>query len=67
MLRVVWRTFVRKHIIAHVPDEMAACLDCGAVQCLNSKYETCPGRLAEVALLRATRTIEFTQSVAAGR
>ena len=60
MLREVWRTFVRKHIIAHVPDEISACLDCGAVQCLNSKYETCPGRSAEVAALRATRTIEFS-------
>ena len=48
------------HRFAHVPDEMAACLDCGAVQCLNSKYETCPDRLAEVAVLRATRMAEPT-------
>jgi hypothetical protein len=41
MLREAWRAFVSKHIVAHVPDETAACLDCGVVQCLNSKYETC--------------------------
>ena len=40
MLREVWRTFVRKHIVAEVPGEMAACLDCDAVQCLNGEYET---------------------------
>jgi hypothetical protein len=60
MLREAWRAFVSKHIVAHVPDEMAACLDCGVVQCLNSKYETCPSRLAEVAELRDTRTAEST-------
>lgn len=53
MLREARRALVSKYIVAHIPDEMAACLDCGAVQCLNSQYETCPGRLAEVAVLRA--------------
>jgi hypothetical protein len=51
VLREVWRTFVRKHIVAEVPDEMAACLDCDAVQCLNGEYETCTTRLIRAAVL----------------
>jgi hypothetical protein len=60
MLREVWKTFVRNHIVARVPDEMSACLDCGAVQCINGQYATCPSRLAEVAVLKATRMTEHT-------
>ena len=47
--------FIRKHLIADVPDELAACLDCDAVQCLNEKWETCPNRLARLAALSAAR------------
>jgi hypothetical protein len=60
MLREVWEAFVKNHVVAHVPDEMSACLDCDAVQCLNGHYETCPSRLAEVAVLKATRMTKHT-------
>jgi hypothetical protein len=52
----VWRRLVRTHIVYDVPDEMAACLDCDAVQCSNDKYEICPDRLARAAALRAAQT-----------
>ena len=45
--------FIVKHIVADVPDAVSACLDCGFVQCLNEKWDTCPNRLARVAGLRA--------------
>ena len=54
---MIWTT-IRRHIVAEVPDEMAACLDCGAVQCPNDRYETCPDRLAHSAALSAARTAE---------
>ena len=55
MLRKVWETFFRKHVVAEVPDEMAACLDCEAEQCLDGVYETCPARLGQAAALSAAR------------
>jgi hypothetical protein len=58
MLRKVWETFFRKHVVAAVPDEMAACLDCNAGQCLNGVYQTCPVRLSETAAPSAARTSE---------
>jgi hypothetical protein len=45
------RAFIEKHIIAEVPPELSACLDCGVEQCLNGKWETCPNRLARAAAL----------------
>jgi hypothetical protein len=48
MLSEGWRALVRKYIVYDVPDEMAACFDCNAVQCPNEKYETCPNRLARI-------------------
>jgi hypothetical protein len=53
MLREIWGTFVRKHVVAEVPDELAVCFDCNAEQCLNGDYETCPARLARAAVLSA--------------
>jgi hypothetical protein len=47
--------FVVKYIVGDVPDALSACLDCGFVQCLNSKWETCPNRLAREAGLLAMR------------
>jgi hypothetical protein len=46
------RVFVEKHIVADVPVEFSACLDCGTVQCSNEKCETCPNRLARAAELK---------------
>ncbi len=56
MLHEVWKALVRKHIACDVPDEMAACIDCSAVQCLCDKYETCPNRLMREATLKAMAT-----------
>ncbi len=48
-------SFILRHISAEVPDEMSACLDCGATQCTNAKYQSCPNRLAHAAALTAWR------------
>ena len=53
MLSKMIRTFIKRSIVAEVPDEMAACLDCGAVECSHGKYENFPYRLARVAALSA--------------
>ncbi len=45
--------FIVRHIVAEVPDALSACLDCGSVQCLNEKWDTCPNRLARAAALCA--------------
>jgi len=55
MLSEGWRALVRKYLVYDVPDEMAACFDCNAVQCPNEKYETCPNRLAHATALKAVR------------
>jgi hypothetical protein len=49
------RRFFGGHIVADVPDEISACLECGAVQCVEGKFRNCPNRLARVAALRALR------------
>ena len=46
---------IRQHIVSDVPIEMEACLECGAVQCLDGKYQTCQYRLAREAALKAAR------------
>ena len=58
MLSEVWRALVRKYMVYDIPDEMAACFDCDAVQCPNEKYETCPNRLAHAAALKAARAAD---------
>ena len=45
--------FVAKYIVADVPDALSACLDCGFVECLNEKWESCSNRLAREAALCA--------------
>jgi|tagenome__1003787_1003787.scaffolds.fasta_scaffold20337205_1 hypothetical protein len=55
------RTFIEKHIIAEVPPELSACLDCGFEQCLNEKWETCPNRLAHAAALTAREQASAVQ------
>jgi hypothetical protein len=47
------RTFFNAHIAATVSDDMAACLDCGAIQCSTDKFVGCPYRQARAASLRA--------------
>jgi hypothetical protein len=48
--------FLTRHIVTEVPDEIAACIDCGAIQCVEGKFRNCPNRLARVAALKAMRT-----------
>lgn len=45
MLRQAWRRLIKRHIVDAVPDEMAACLDCGETVCPREKYQTCQYRL----------------------
>ena len=44
--------FIKKHIVAEVPDEFEACLDCGAVRCSAERWDACPNRLARRDALR---------------
>ena len=64
MLREIWRSFVRKHIVDDVPDEMAACFDCDVARCPDDKYETCPNRLAQATELGTKRTAMSTEDYA---
>jgi hypothetical protein len=50
------RRFFDRHIVANVPDELSACLECGEIQCVDSKFRNCPNRLARVAALKASRS-----------
>jgi hypothetical protein len=65
MLGKMIRDFTTRHLVDEVPDEMSACLDCGEVQCLNDKYQTCPNRLAQAAVLSAARVAEPDAGIAA--
>lgn len=69
MVGELWRNLARKYIVGDVPDEMAACFDCNALQCNDDKYETCPNRLAQTGAPRIARTGERSISdlITAGR
>jgi len=58
MLSAEWRTLARKYIVYDIPDEMAACFDCGTVQCPEGMYETCLVRLARAAAAQTSRMPE---------
>jgi hypothetical protein len=47
------RAFIQRHIIADVPNDLSACLDCDALECIHGKWETCPHRLKRAADLEA--------------
>jgi hypothetical protein len=49
------RRVFRRHIVAEVPDELSACLECGAVQCVEGTFRNCRRRLERVAALKALR------------
>jgi hypothetical protein len=49
------RSFVKRHIVEEVPDEMSACLECGRLDCRDSTYVACPNRLRRKADLQALR------------
>ncbi len=57
MFAQIW-AFLIGHISDDVPDEIAACMECGAVQCTEGKFRRCPNRLARVAALKALRGSE---------
>jgi hypothetical protein len=48
--------FLTRQIVTDVPDEIAACMECGVDQCVEAKFRNCPNRLARVAALKAMRT-----------
>jgi hypothetical protein len=45
--------FLTRHIVTDVPDEIAACMECGVTQCVEGKFRNCPNRLARAAALKA--------------
>jgi hypothetical protein len=56
------RALIERHILADVPPELSACLDCSMEQCLNKYWETCPNRLARAAALTAPDHAASAQS-----
>ena len=52
----VIRNFIRTYIVAEVPNEMTACLDCKAVQCTAEEYATCEYRLSRATGLEHSGT-----------
>jgi hypothetical protein len=48
--------FLTRQIVTDVPDEIAACMECGAIQCVEGKFRNCPNRLERVAALKAMRS-----------
>ena len=51
MLKKLW-AWACTHIVTDVPAEIAACLDCGKVQCVDSQFRNCPNRLARMAAIK---------------
>jgi hypothetical protein len=49
------KAFFTRHIVADVPDEIAACMECDVTECVEGKFRNCPNRLARVAALKALR------------
>jgi hypothetical protein len=49
------RGFFSRHVVAEVPEEMSACLNCRVSQCTQERWAACPQRLAEAAALKALR------------
>ena len=50
------REFFRRNIAADVPAEMDFCLDCGKLECTESRFAECPRRKARAAELSASIT-----------
>ena len=55
------RRFFGRYVVDDVPDELSACLDCGRVECAESKFQSCPNRLARAAALKTERALEAKQ------
>jgi hypothetical protein len=52
------RSFVETYIVAEVPHDMSACLDCGAIHCANDTFQACPYRLTRAAGLKARDRVQ---------
>ena len=48
------RAFFRRNIAADVPPEMSFCLDCGELECSESRFAECPRRKARAAQIAAS-------------
>jgi hypothetical protein len=46
-------SYIKKQVIADVPNEIAACLDCDVPDCPGAKLMSCRVRLARAAALEA--------------
>ena len=49
------RDFIRRHVVAPVPDAMNMCLSCSQVDCTAEEYAICGPRLARAERLRQAR------------
>ncbi len=49
------RGFIIRHVVADVPDEIAACMECNVAECVEGKFRNCPNRLARLAALKAAQ------------
>lgn len=58
----LFRAFIRKHLIATVPDAMDLCLTCRAAECSAAEYRACRPRVARAEALAAIRQAESTAS-----
>ncbi len=57
--------FLTRQIVTEVPDELAACMECGISECVGRKFRKCPNRLARVAALKAMRKAANRQATVA--
>ena len=48
------RAFFRRNIAADVSPEMSFCLDCGELECSESRFAECPRRKARAAQIAAS-------------
>ena len=51
MLKRLW-TWASNRLATDVPAEIAACLDCEKIQCVEAEFRNCPNRLARLAAIK---------------
>ncbi|MBS0640535.1 MAG: hypothetical protein U1E70_07505 [Acetobacteraceae bacterium] len=64
MFKRLWR-YVKNQVVADLPNEFAACADCGARICPDARFRSCRRRLAEAAWLDAHPDAEDCVTLAA--
>jgi hypothetical protein len=65
---MAWYTlpeFVRRHVVADVPDEMSLCLACRVTHCSSEEFANCPRRLADTASLKTFRSTNVSHTKSA--